>query len=222
MKYSSRHLTLIALTMLDQGVGIHVYYQYYQAVLAAQAKFTKLHRAGKWDAPFVSTQNDFIALVISRTMQYNEYKKNLEQAEHYSEMEEWLQESSRALTNIEIQGFEQKVYQWSHLQGYFAQDGKPWEESEDESKVKEQKVKKTHKKSKQEKRNDKGKAKAKEISSDEESESSRGAPFCKKSDSSCRKQVFFLLGIFLVPNICCVSQNFVLVVFYRCLQFFYQ
>ena len=173
--------------MLDQGVGIHVYYQCYQAVLAAQAKFTKLHRAGKWDAPVVPTQNDFIALVTSHTMWYNEYKKNFEQAKRYPEMEEWLRESSRALTDIEIWGFEQKVYQWSHLQGYFARDGKPWEESEDESKVKEQKAKKTHKKSKQEKRNDKGKAKAKEISSDEESESSRGAPSRKKSGSSHRK-----------------------------------
>ena len=53
---------------------------------------------------------------------------------------EQLRESSQALTNIEIWGFEQKVYQWSHLQGYFAQDGKPWK---DESKVKEQKAKKT-------------------------------------------------------------------------------
>ena len=120
-------------------------------------------------------------------MWYNEYKKNFEQTKHYPEMEEWLQESSRALTDIKIWGFEQKVYQWSHLQGYFARDRKPWEESEDEFKVKEQKVKKTHKKLKQEKRNDKGKAKAKEISSDEESESSRGAPSCKKSGSSRRK-----------------------------------
>ena len=120
-------------------------------------------------------------------MWYNEYKKNFEQTKHYPEMEEWLQESSRALTDIKIWGFEQKVYQWSHLQGYFARDRKPWEESEDEFKVKEQKVKKTHKKLKQEKRNDKGKAKAKEISSDEESESSRGAPSHKKSGSSCRK-----------------------------------
>ena len=173
--------------MLDQGVGIHIDYQRYQAVLAAQAKFTKLHRAGKWDAPVVPTQNDFIALVTSHTMWYNEYKKNFEQAKRYPEMEEWLRESSWALTDIEIWGFKQKVYQWSHLQGYFARDGKPWEESEDESKVKKQKAKKTHKKSKQEKRNDKGKAKAKEISSDEESESSRGAPSCKKSGSSCRK-----------------------------------
>ena len=75
-----------ALTMLDQGVGICVYYQCYQAVLAAQAKFTKLHRAGKWDTPFVPTQNDFIALVTSRTMWYNEYKKNFKQAEYYPEM----------------------------------------------------------------------------------------------------------------------------------------
>jgi len=175
-----------ALTTLDQGVGIRIYFQRYQAVLAAQAKFTKLHKAGKWDAPFIPTQNDFIALVTSRTMWYNEYKKNFEQAERYPEMEEWLKESSEALTDIEIWGFERKVYQWSHLQKYFARDGNPWEESEDEPKVKEQKAKKTHKKVKQEKKNDKGKAKAKERSSDEESESSRGAPR-KKSGSSRRK-----------------------------------
>ena len=80
----------------------------------------QVHKAGKWDAPFVPTQNDFIALVTSHTMWYNKYKKNFEQAEHYPEMVEWLQESSEALTDIEIWGFEQKVYQWSHLQGYFA------------------------------------------------------------------------------------------------------
>ena len=79
-----------ALTMLDQSVGIRVYYQRYQAVFAAQAKFTKLHRAEKWDAPFVPTQNDFIALVTSRTMWYNKYKKNFEQAKHYPQMEECI------------------------------------------------------------------------------------------------------------------------------------
>jgi hypothetical protein len=121
-------------------------------------------------------------------MWYNEYKKNFEQAERYPEMIEWLQESSEALSDMEIWGFEQKVYQWSHLQAYFERDGRPWEPSEDESRGKQQKVKKTHKKVKQDKKNDKGKAKAREKSSDEESESSKGAPPPRKKSSSSRKK----------------------------------
>ena len=134
------------MTTPDQGAGIRVYYQCYKAVLAAQVKFAKLQKAGKWDAPFIPTQNDFIMLVTSHTIWYNKYKKNFEQAEHYPEMIEWLQESSEALSDIKIWGFEQKVYQWSHLQPYFAHDGKPWEESGDESNVKQLSVRKAHKK----------------------------------------------------------------------------
>ena len=176
------------MTTLDQGAGVRVYYQRYKAVLAAQVKFSKLQKAGEWDASFIPTQNDFIGLVTSHTMWYNDYKKNFEQAERYPEMIEWLQDSLEALSDIEIWGFEQKVYQWSHLQAYFACDGKVWKESEDGSKVKTANARKGHKKVKKEKRNDKGKAKAKarERSSDEESESSVDAPR-RKSGSSRKK-----------------------------------
>ena len=178
----------LALTTLDEGVGIHIYYQRYKAVLAAQVKFAKLQKAGQWDASFIPTQNDFVSLVTSRTMWYNDYRKNFERAERYPEMIEWLEESSEALPDIEIWGFEQRLYQWSHLQAYFARDGKPWEESEGGSNVKRTNVKKAHKKVKKDKKNDKGKAKAKarERSSDEESESSNDAHL-KKSGSSRKK-----------------------------------
>ena len=178
----------LALTTLDQGVGIRIYYQRYKAVLAAQVKFAKLQKAGEWDVSFIPTQNDFIALVTSRTMWYNDYKKNFEQAERYPELIDWLEESSDALTDIEIWGFEVLVYQWLHLQVYFAHDGKPWKESEDEGGIKKVNARKGHKKVKREKKNDKGKAKAKARgrSSDEESESSIDAP-CRKSGSSRKK-----------------------------------
>ena len=94
---------------------------------------------------------------------------------------DWLQESSEALSDIEIWGFEQKVYQWSHLQGYFARNGIPLAESEDD--VKKVNVKKGHKKVKKDKKIDKGKGKGKARDSDEESESSPR----KKSDSSHKK-----------------------------------
>ena len=181
----------LALTTLDQGAGIRVYYQRYKAVLAAQVKFAKLQKDGEWDASFIPTQNDFITLVTSRTMWYNDYKKNFEQVERYPEMIDWLEESVDALSDIELWGFEQQqqgVYQWSHLQAFFARGGRPWEESEDGGGVKKVNTRKGHKKVKKEKKNDKGKAKAKARgrSSDEESESSIDAP-CRKSGSSRKK-----------------------------------
>ena len=100
----------LALAILNLGVGIHIYHQHYKAVLAAQVKSAKLQKAGQWDASFIPTQNDFISLVTSRTMWYNDYRKNFEQAEHYPEMIEWLQEFSEALSDLEIWGFKQKIY----------------------------------------------------------------------------------------------------------------
>ena len=178
-----------ALTTQDQGAGIRIYHQCYEAVLAAQVKYEKLQKAGKWDAPFIPSQNNFISLVTSRTMWYNQYKKNFEQVERYPEMIEWLQESAEALSDMEIWGFEQKVYQWSHLHGYFACDGKPLEPSQDESEVQQPKKKKMHWKVKQEKKKDKGKAKAKakEASSDEKSDSSESAPPPRKNSSRNKK-----------------------------------
>ena len=104
-------------------------------------------------------------------------------------MIEWLQESSEAFSDLEIWGFKQKIYQWSHLQGYFANDGKPKEESEEGSDTKKVNTRKAHRKVKKEKK-DKGKAKAKakakERSSEEESQSSNDVPY-KKSGSSHKK-----------------------------------
>jgi hypothetical protein len=176
------------LTTQDQAAGVRVYYQRYEAVLAAQEKFEKLHRAGKWDASFHPTQNDFIDLVTSRTMWYNFYKKNFDQVKRYPVMQEWLRETSEALTDIEIWGFEQKLYQWGHLQDYFARDGKPLEVEEYKSDDnKPQKKKKIHKKVKVDKKKDKGKARAKEVSSDEESSESDHQSHSKKPSGSRKK-----------------------------------
>ena len=119
-------------------------------------------------------------------MSYNNYK-NFEQAEHYPEMIGWLLESFEALSNLEIWGFQQKTYQWSYLQDYFAHDRNPREESEKGSDTKKINTRKAHRKAKKEKK-DKGKAKAKarERFTEEKSESSNDVPH-KKSGSSCKK-----------------------------------
>jgi hypothetical protein len=175
------------LTTQDQAVGVRVYYQRYEAVLAAQKKFEKLHKAGKWDASFHPTQDNFIALVTSRSMWYNFYKKNFEKLPCYEAMREWLLETSEA-TDLEIWGFERTLYQWGHLQDYFARDGKLLEVEEDESDDdKPQKKKKTHKKVKVDKKKDKGKAKAKEVESEEESSESDHQPRSKKPSGSRKK-----------------------------------
>jgi hypothetical protein len=98
------------LTTQDQAAGVRVYYQCYEAVLAAQKKFGKLHKAGKWDASFHPTQDNFIALITSHSMWYNFYKKNFDKLSHYEVMREWLLETSEA-TNLEIWGFERMLYQ---------------------------------------------------------------------------------------------------------------
>jgi hypothetical protein len=177
------------LTTQDQAAGVRVYYQRYEAVLAAQKKFEKLHKAGKWDASFHPTQDNFIALITSRSMWYNFYKKNFDKLPRYEVMREWLLETSEA-TDLEIWGFERTLYQWGHLQDYFARDGKPLEvevEEDESDDDKPQKKKKTHKKVKVDKKKDKGKARAKEVASEEESSESDHQSRSKKPSGSRKK-----------------------------------
>ena len=179
---------MLSLTQ-DQAASVCVYYQCYEAVLAAQKKFEKLHKAGKWDASFHPTQDNFIALVTSRSMWYNFYKKNFDKLPCYEAMQEWLLETSEA-TDLEIWGFEPTLYQWGHLQDYFAHDGKPLEvevEEDESDDDKPQKKKKMHKKVKVDKKKDKGKARAKEVASEEESSESDHQSHSKKPSGSHKK-----------------------------------
>lgn len=183
-----------ALTTQDQGVGIRVCYQCYTAILDAQQKYQKLYKAGKWNESFTPTQNDFINLVTSRTMWYEQYKRHFEQVERYSEMIEWLQESPDALSDMEIWGFERRIYQWSHLIGYFNREGAPFEYSEGGSEVESQqkKKKRVHRKAAlgkvtQGKQRDKGKAR-KVSSNDEISDGSGSAQKAGKKSTSTRRR----------------------------------
>ena len=145
----------VSLTTQDQGAGIHVYYKHYEAVLAAILKYESLRKAENWNRLFTSTHIDFIQLVTSKSMWYKQYKL-FDQVFRYPQMIEWLRQSKDAISEIELWGFENEIYQWAQLQGFLKCDGKPLGNSEDGSgsvKVP-MKKKKTHKKIK-------GKAKAK-------------------------------------------------------------
>ena len=120
------------------------------------------------DLLFTPTHIDFIQLVTSKSMWYKQYKL-FNQVFRYPQMIEWLRQSKNAISEIELWGFENEIYQWAHLEGFLKCDGKPLGNSEDGSgsvKVP-MKKKKTHKKIK-----GKAKAKAKTVlSSEEKSES---------------------------------------------------
>ena len=143
----------------NPSAGIRLYYKRYRAVLAATLKYEEIHKAKNWDAPFIPTTMDIIKIVTSRTMWYSNYK-HFEKISRYPQMIEWLNETEKALPDIELWGFECDVYQWAHLEGFIQRDGEPLEDSDDESdRAKAQaKKKKTHKKAATK---DKGKSKAK-------------------------------------------------------------
>jgi hypothetical protein len=138
-----------ALTTEDHSAGLRVYYQRYEAVLAARLSYENLRKAGNWDANFIPTTVDFYELVTSRSMWYKQYRL-FEQVSRYPRMIKWLKESEDSATNSELWGFDRDIYQWAHLARFLKHDGKPLEDSEDESDEEKAnaKKKKTHKKAK--------------------------------------------------------------------------
>jgi len=138
--------------LLDRSdTSLHHCYQHFVAVQEASKKAQGMWDTGTWPDPKKASETELIEIFVSKSVWFASYRKTFPLVHNYPDLKLWLENSSDALSDLDVWGYQVGNYNFKDLSEYLERGG-PWEESEEEEVQKKRKGKKKEDDSSRDKR----------------------------------------------------------------------